>query len=382
MPEAHDKPQGVSRRDFLRRGSAGIVGVGAAMAAVPAGLLAGEAEPKIESRNKQPGLRYTVLGRAGWEVSRLGFGGFALTAANRGVLEAAIERGVNLFHIARSYVGGQAIKAAGPVIKANRDKLFLVIKGEPDQEIDNDLRTLGVEMADIVMPQIESAEQAARPDRVEQFLKLQQAGKVRKLGLTAHSQMAAVVGAGMKVDDVVLIMTRYEAAARNELDPRLKLARERRIGTMAMKVFLGIDDHSLYPATLKDLYARGQIDLALLTPRNHEELDAWLKVVGELPDRAEIDALNHYMACHLGEMCTGCGACQGCPQGIRIGDILRYSRYYAAQCGDLETARELYRTIAADRTAPGCRDCGRCERVCPNHVPVRQFLRDAHRALA
>jgi predicted aldo/keto reductase-like oxidoreductase len=48
----------------------------------------------------------------------------------------------------------------------------------------------------------------------------------------------------------------------------------------------------------------------------------------------------------------------------------------------MEVARSQYADIPAVARAPSCGDCGRCELVCPQNLPVRRLVREAHAALA
>ena len=75
--------------------------------------------------------------------------------------------------------------------------------------------------------------------------------------------------------------------------------------------------------------------------------------------------------------CTACRYCtDGCPQHIAIPDI------FAAR-----NAKELHKDWNADYyyhnvcTAPGrrasdCLQCGKCEKVCPQHLPIRELLQE------
>ena len=375
----HDN-DGLSRRDFLRTGSMGVLGAGALSGAA---LGAGAAAPP-EACNKQAGMKYTVYGKTNLLVSRVGFGCHSLAPNSRGVLEAAIERGVNLVHVAPNYTGGRAIKTLGQVLAKHRDKVFVILKAEPyGPLVERCLRDLRTDHVDILMPPVTNEAGVRTPTRKHRLADLQRKGKVRFLGLTCHSRMADTVQAATRLDFVSVLMPRYNPPIRDRLDPLLKRARDKGIACQAMKVFLGIRDQALWAASLKDLYRRGTMDVALITFRSHQDLDAHLRVLGQLPDRAEAQALDHYVRAHRTDTCLGCAVCEDtCPQHVAIPDILRYSRYYLAQCGEAASARGLYRALPPDRTAAACRDCGACERACPNGLPVRTFLQEAHRALA
>jgi aryl-alcohol dehydrogenase-like predicted oxidoreductase len=102
----------------------------------------------------------SVLGRTGKSVSRLGIGcGIfskdEFTAKEMiDVIETALARGVNYLDTAPNYPGVQ--NAIGPVVKANRDKLFLVSKIEETtaagawQQIRKSLADLQTDRLDLV----------------------------------------------------------------------------------------------------------------------------------------------------------------------------------------------------------------------------------------
>jgi hypothetical protein len=233
------------------------------------------------------------------------------------------------------------------------------------------------------MPPVESAEQVRLPVRRHRFNDLKARGRVRFLGLTCHSRMAETIQEGTRLDYVSVLMSRYNPPIRDELDPLLLRARNKGIATMAMKLFQDVSDPNFWSPSLKDLYRRDRVDVALLTFKAVQELDRYLGDVAALPDRSEAEALGRYVAAHRGEMCRGCAACEGaCPNHAAIPDILRFSRYYLAQCGEADSARRLYRALPPERTALACRDCGACERACPSGLPIRRYIREAHHDLA
>ena len=56
-------------------------------------------------------------------------------------------------------------------------------------------------------------------------------------------------------------------------------------------------------------------------------------------------------------------------------------RYYAER-GDLDMAKAGYATLTASQCALNCDECGACERVCTNGLPVVQRLKETHEWLA
>ena len=79
--------------------------------------------------------------------------------------------------------------------------------------------------------------------------------------------------------------------------------------------------------------------------------------------------------------CTACRYCiDGCPQHISIPDLFA-----------VMNTKQIHKNWDADRcynevhTAPGrrasdCLECGKCEKACPQHLPIRQLLKDVAKA--
>lgn len=110
-------------------------------------------------------------------------------------------------------------------------------------------------------------------------------------------------------------------------------------------------------------------DLAL-SPDDWQTIDRYLR---DLKSKADL-------------YCTGCGYCMPCPQDVRIPRIFR-TYNLANVYGLWERARNDYAGILGDvwdpqaRQADSCNECGACETKCPQKLPIRKQLQQAHEAL-
>ncbi len=81
--------------------------------------------------------------------------------------------------------------------------------------------------------------------------------------------------------------------------------------------------------------------------------------------------------------CTGCGYCMPCPQGVDIpGMFAAYNRRYSE--GKFAGLKEHFMCSAVrkDSTAAyKCIGCGKCEKHCPQGIPIRQKLKEAGKEL-
>lgn len=84
--------------------------------------------------------------------------------------------------------------------------------------------------------------------------------------------------------------------------------------------------------------------------------------------------------------CTGCKYCMPCPQGINIPSALKNLNNY--HMFSKREARMYQMGYAGVQTADGkphwagsCTDCGACEKKCPQHLPIRDALKQVSREM-
>lgn len=83
------------------------------------------------------------------------------------------------------------------------------------------------------------------------------------------------------------------------------------------------------------------------------------------------------------KVCTGCGYCKPCPEGIDIGESLKYYNLHKV-FGLTGPATEHYRRARRhDSTLEieKCAECGNCEAKCPNSLPIREMLREQRKIM-
>ena len=77
--------------------------------------------------------------------------------------------------------------------------------------------------------------------------------------------------------------------------------------------------------------------------------------------------------------CTGCGYCMPCPKGVDIpGTFSAYNRRYAENW--FSAMKEYFMCTALRKNstaASNCVKCGKCEKHCPQNIPIREKLQEA-----
>ena len=236
-----------SRRDFIRR---------SLFAAAVTGLLSpfsARADPNPTDA-KTRGVDRRRLGRVGVDVSILGLGlGGAFMDGYEGnldaghaLLESALAQGISYWDTARSYGPSEGMIA--PVLVRNRDRVFLASKSDArdydgfKRDLDRSLQVLRTDHLELYqlhdlrphelgnLGRIESgAVRAAREARDQKV--------IRAFGVTGHSS-AGILTECIKRFDPDCVLTIFPATRPDKgryEDDLLPLARERKIGVIAMK---------------------------------------------------------------------------------------------------------------------------------------------------
>ena len=173
------------------------------------------------------------LGRTGEELSVLGFGGIVVTretpeAAANYVAEA-FDRGVNYFDVAPSY--GNAEERLGPALAPYRDRCFLACKTtargaqEAEAELNTSLKRLRTDHVDLYQLHAitevgKDVEAAFAPGGVmEAVTRAREAGKIRFVGFSAHSEQAAHAAMDRFDFDTVLFPFNFATWLKNGFGP-------------------------------------------------------------------------------------------------------------------------------------------------------------------
>jgi predicted aldo/keto reductase-like oxidoreductase len=79
--------------------------------------------------------------------------------------------------------------------------------------------------------------------------------------------------------------------------------------------------------------------------------------------------------------CTACRYCMPCPNGVAIPEVFAlYNDYYMRDRDD--SVKKKYRDqLKHEQWAKNCTRCGTCEELCPQHLPIRNLLREVSRTL-
>jgi predicted aldo/keto reductase-like oxidoreductase len=92
-----------------------------------------------------------------------------------------------------------------------------------------------------------------------------------------------------------------------------------------------------------------------------------------------VKATKELFVSHMRVPCTSCAYCKPCPKGVDIPQCFM-NLNNAAISGNWEAQKANYNYILADdregNKASACVECGACETKCPQHILIREKLKE------
>jgi predicted aldo/keto reductase-like oxidoreductase len=374
-------------------------------------------------------MLYRQLGRTGEKLSILGYGCMRFPMRDGKVDEtrteqqiiAAIRQGVNYFDTAYLYRDGKSETILGNILaKGYRDQVKIATKlpvylinsrKDMDSIFATQLKRLKTDYVDFYL--MHSLMSLAAWERqkslgVLEFLQeARQAGKLRYVGFSYHGNL----------DDFKAIVDDYPwdfcQIQYNFLDEYfqagkagLEYAAAKGLGVIIMEPLRGGNLAGKVPAEVQRLWdeaavKRSPAEWGLRWVWNHPEVTVVLSGMCEeahiaenlkVADTAfpgslqaeEIARVDRVKAVYRKLMkvgCTGCQYCMPCPAGVDI--PLCFSLYNSKYLFDRpRQARDNYLSFTSGVNsgrpsyATLCKDCGQCEKACPQHLPIRRHLKE------
>ena len=359
--------------------------------------------------------------KLGIETSLLGFGCMRFPATPDGkidepraekLLDRAIAAGVNYIDTAYPYHNGDSEPFVGKVLqKYDRNSFYLATKlpvwaiesvDDAKRIFAEQLERLRTDHIDFYLMHAMSKE---RWDKVKELgivefcEQLKAEGKIRYLGFSFHDTYEAFEEVLRGRDwDFCQIQYNYMDTEEQAGDKGYALAEELGIPMVIMEPVKGgnlvnlpqqardvLDAlHGGSPASYAIRFAAGFPGMLMVlsgmsTLEQVEDNLAFMRDFQPL-NETEMAAVEKVRAIFRGKNLIPCTACRyctdGCPQRIAIPDI------FAAR-----NAKEIHKDWNSDYyysqvcTAPGrrasdCLQCGKCEKVCPQHLPIRELLKE------
>jgi predicted aldo/keto reductase-like oxidoreductase len=326
-------------------------------------------------------MAYREIGETGVRVSIFSLG---TGSCSEDVLKAGLGLGVNLIHTSTNYSMGQSIEKVANVIKGKTGLVHIALK-DNFNSIEDALEKLGVKQVDFLMWNRHNAEAFRQevPEIKKQFLEWRDRGLVKYAGLTTHKQVAECLDVALEAGFFSCVMPSYGPELLKQLKKQREALRKKKISVIAMKTRgeLGDDEYVEQIATVLTDPVTATVNKGVQTI---EELKSWCTASA----RVKTGFLNrrwheNYAQARDYQGCALCGKCEeACSHGVAAADIVRCIRYYHDAEKMPEVAAQEFRDLNCAASIGNCRQCGECEKACPQHIPVRkEILRAGNRWL-
>ena len=361
---------------------------------------------------------YNEFGTTGKKVSAIGFGGMRFLPEEykkdrkiaARLVHEAFARGITYFDTAPGYCGDESEAIFGEVFKDMKYGDFFVstkcgLWNATDADgarrmIERSLERLNVPKITFYnMWCIKNLEEyrrmTAKGGIFDGILRAQQEGLIEHICCTTHangSEIAEIIKDGL-VEGVTLGYNAVNFAYRRE---GVEACHRANKGVVVMNPlgggvipqnperfgFLADDSKdSVAVAALKFLVAHKEITVTLPGFSTVAELDDAVAATQGLPviSDAYLENLAKKLGKELDTLCTGCAYCDECPHGIPVPKLLdAYNAVLMAKPHDISKASQRLRdhwdvTAAA---AVGCVECGICEKLCTQKLPVIERLKE------
>ncbi len=383
----------------------------------------------LKNRMGETGMQYRK-DRYGREWAILGFGGMRFTTRGNTLgldmaekeIMAAFRAGVNYYDTAYTYPGSEAL--LGAILERNgiRDKVNVATKlpqyfirnlSGAEKTFREELERLRTDYIDYylmhMLTDVAQWERLKSLGILDWIREKKAAGAIRNIGFSYHGNTENFLKILEDYDwDFCQIQYNYLDETVQAGVKGLKAAAARGIPVIIMEPLRGGKLVNLLPADARKaiagnernwspaawafrwLYNQPEVTVVLsgmnsleMVAENVRTADS--AVPGELTEKdfALIESVKASIRAKEKVGCTACRYCMPCPQGVDIPGIFRsYNAMYTE--GKSEARFQFAQTVGLTRQpafATQCVGCGKCEKHCPQGIPIREKLKEADRAL-
>jgi predicted aldo/keto reductase-like oxidoreductase len=370
-------------------------------------------------------MKYRSFGKLNWSASVLGFGAMRLPilggdfgkideAKAIGMLRYAIDNGVNYIDTAYPYHMGNSETLVGKALRDNyREKVRLATKmpcwlinsqEDMDKYLSEQLAKLKVSKIDFYLLHgltRERWEKLSKLDVLSWAERKIDEGTFEYLGFSFHDSFHVLKKILDSYDNWTLCQILYNYMDANyESGTRgLEYVASKKIAAIVMEPIAGGRLAMPSNAKIQAIWNKAKVmrtpaAWALLWVWNHPEVTLALSgmttmtQVKENLETANIaepgilskEELRLYKKVaskyrQLGFVrCSACRYCQPCPNGVDVPTIISYYNEYFMKDRSEAVKEEYKRKVKPESRAKRCKKCGKCEELCPQHLPIRQII--------
>jgi predicted aldo/keto reductase-like oxidoreductase len=378
-------------------------------------------------------MKFRRFGRQGWKVSALGFGCMRLptfdgvpqsekvdreTAVR--LIRRAVDGGVNYIDTAYPYHSGVSEAVVGEALKdgyraqvrlVTKSPVWLIRRAEDfDAYLDEQMKRLGAGRLDFYLLHALNQERWRSVRELGVLARAEAAitdGRIGGLGFSFHDkpEVFKTIVDGYDAWALAQIQYNYMDTENQAGTEGLRYAAAKGLPVVVMEPLLG-GRLARPPRAVRNLFdgfepKRSPADWALQWVWDQPEVAVVLSGMGTMneleenllsaarsavhsmgaPELAVIDRARQTYRETSPIPCTKCGYCLPCPNGVNIPrNIELYNDGFIHD--DPGTSRMLYsRFLAEGERASACVQCGACEELCPQEIPVGEWMPKVHSVL-
>lgn len=370
-------------------------------------------------------MQYRKFGKVDESVSALGFGCMRLPMLQDGTINEeeaikqirhSIDNGVNYIDTAYGYHNGMSEILVGKALKDGyREKVYLADKNpvwfvkvyeDFERLLDEQLQKLQTDHIDFYLMHAlnKGSWENIRDLNVFKFIEEAKAsGKIKYAGFSFHDEQEVFMDIVNAYDwDFCQIQYNYMDEYNQAGIAGLKRAAEKGMAVVIMEPLLGGKLANVPPKEIQEIWDEADVkrtpaEWALRWLWNQPEVTVILSGMNSIAmidenmrtastaevnslTEKELDLVNRVKARYkelTRVSCTACKYCMPCPAGVDIpGNFAIYNQ--AAIYNDWKGCSWSYNNMEEKKRAAACVECGKCEKVCPQALTIRQYLKDVH----
>ena len=335
------------------------------------------------------------------------------------MVDTYMKAGFNYFDTAYVYHGGESEAAAREAIvkRYPRDAFYLATKlpawsikiaEDRDRIFNEQLERAGVEYFDFYL--LHSLEDGGNYDTYEKFdcfswaMQKKAEGKIKHFGFSYHGSPELLEKVLDKHPEIEFVQIQLNYADWNNPIVRsgelYEILHRRNVPIIVMEPVKGGTLAALRPE-LEEKYKAARPDSSIASwamrfvdslpgvmtilsgMSNEEQMNDNIRTFTDFEpltekEKALIDEVKEIM---LGIPQIGCTACKyccdGCPSKISIPDVFKAMNTRYTHNEDFRAKAFYNGLVAHSGRANSCVECGQCESVCPQHLPIIKLMKEA-----
>ena len=347
-------------------------------------------------------------GTTGKNISVIGFGGMRFGVPEKidemaEVVLHAHQQGVNYFDTAPGYCQDKSEDIMGAAFKQMpRDSFYASTKcSSPDagklrQSLEASLKRLNLEKIDFFhiwcVVTLDAWQKRLSGGAVAEALKAKSEGLVDHVTVSSHLQ-------GNELSDVLEegyfegVTLGYCAINFPYRQKALDTAAKLNLGVVTMNPLGGglipqnpeqFDflrapaDKTVVEAAIRFNVSNPAVTCALVGFSNKQQVDDAVEAVRNFQPYSEshVDGLREKISDSFDGLCTGCGYCLPCPEGVPIPKLMDAYNHIILNSSQRLTDRLAWHWQLKPSDAEACSLCGACEAKCTQHLPIRKRLKE------